>query len=66
MALPRTGLRGVEKRAENRACTNNMAESESTAVVKENDLLSATIKQNNSINTITSGSILNLTVLKHY
>lgn len=53
-ALPNTGLRGVEKRAENTACTNNMAESDSTAAVKENNLLPTIIQQNNSlINTIT-------------
>lgn len=28
MALPRNGLRGVEKNDETAACTNNMAESE--------------------------------------
>ena len=33
MALPSSGLRGVEKKAEMAACTNNMAESNS--MVKE-------------------------------
>lgn len=63
-ALPSTGLSGVEKRAENRACTNNMAESNSTTSVKENNLQGTTEQNNPVINTIT-GFILNLNASNH-